>query len=211
MHHSNDADSDCCCCWQSSHSLQGSPDPIPDLAAAVQKGLALITTQTDLQESILAPLRADLVRCANYVCLLAWRQHMNDARRRAQQQTGAPAAAAVAAAVAEAGGEPAGQQPYADDNDAATAATAVGQQTAAVVQPAVQAAAVQTELGPSLPELQELLTGLRAVMAAPGNPSCRLSGPSLNLLLHFLIQQLQGWNLQLLAVQPEGPGVDGGV
>lgn len=62
-------------------------------------------------------------------------------------------------------------------------------------QPVLQAAAVQTELGPSLLELQELLSGFSALMAAPGNPSLRLLRPSLNLLHHLLMRQLQAWNL----------------
>jgi hypothetical protein len=59
----------------------------------------------------------------------------------------------------------------------------------------LQAAAVQTELGPSLTELQELLAGFGALMASPGNPSLRLTAPSLNMLQYLLAQHAQAWNL----------------
>lgn len=74
----------------------------------------------------------------------------------------------------------------------------------------LQAAAVQTELGPSLIELQELLTGFGSLMASPGNPSLRLTAPSLNMLQHLLARQLQAWILPQPQAQgdQEAPGGD---
>jgi hypothetical protein len=183
--------------------LQRSPDPVPDLAAALQQGLTLISSQTSLVNTLAAPIRADLVRCANFVCLLAWRQHMRKRRGQPATQQAAPVVVAAAAAAAEAVGvvhQPTVAGPQQEHAQLVAAAPQQQQQqqeqgAADAEQPQQQAAAVQTEIGPSLVELDELLTGLTAIMAAPGNPSLRLLRPSLNLLHHLLLQQLQGWNL----------------
>jgi hypothetical protein len=161
----------------------------------VHRGLTLITTQTSLHDALAEPIKADLVRCANFVCLLAWRQHMRKLRSRAARQAAADAAAAGAAAgAAEVAGE---QEQEQEQGQQEQEQQEQGQQApaAAQPQPGLQAAAVQTELGPSLMELQELLTGLGNLMASSGNPSLRLLRPSLNLLHHLLVQQLQAWNL----------------
>lgn len=105
---------------------------------------------------------------------------------------GGVAAAPQQAAVAADAGVPQQQQ----EQEAATQPQHVGVQ--------LQAAAVQTELGPSLIELQELLTGFGALMASPGNPSLRLTAPSLNMLQHLLARQLRAWNLP--QQQPQAPG-----
>lgn len=67
--------------------LQASPDGIRDLAAAVQHALAAVTHQTAVPPVYLQHMRQDLVRMANFVCLLAWRLHLRSRRaRRLQQQ-----------------------------------------------------------------------------------------------------------------------------
>lgn len=68
--------------------LQASPDGIRDLAAAVQQALATVTHQTAIPPAHLQHMQQDLVRMANFVCLLAWRLHLRSrrARRLHQQQ-----------------------------------------------------------------------------------------------------------------------------
>jgi hypothetical protein len=191
-------------------TLQASPDPLPDLAAALQKGLTIITSQDEaaLHHSTAAPIRKDLVRCANYVCLLAWRQrrgmrHRLAAAQQVVLQQVPPALAAEAAAYAAAQQhavqlQEQQQQQQAPDGAAAPAAEAVQPP-----QPALAAAAVQTELGPTLQELQQLLSGFGALMAAPGNPSLRMTRPSLNLMQFLLAKELQVWNVLLPAAQQQ--------
>jgi hypothetical protein len=137
----------------------------------VQRGLGLVLSQKQHAAHVLAPLRADLVRCANFVCLLSWRLHMRAVRRQA-----------AAARAGDGGGARAAAQ------EEAAAAAAAGD------------AAVQTELGPSLAELQELLDGLAALMTPANNPSLAFSRASCHLLRHLLQQQGAAWNLQ----QPAG-------
>jgi len=122
-------------------------------------------------------------------------------RAAAQQHAGHQAALHIDAPALAAGAGPATAAAQQEDMAGLAGAAAGGQQQQQ--QPAVQAAAVQTELGPSLLELQELLSGFSGLMASPGNPSMRLSRPSLNLLLHLLQQQLQAWHLQPVEAEAE--------
>jgi hypothetical protein len=108
-----------------------------------------------------------------------------------------PALAAEAAAYAAAQQHAVQLQEQQQQEPAAAAAAAQPPQ------PALAAAAVQTELGPTLQELQQLLSGFGALMAAPGNPSLRLTQPSLNLLQFLLAKELQVWNVLLPAAQEQ--------
>lgn len=76
--------------------LQVSPDGIRDLAAATQQALAAVTGQTSVPPAHLQSVQQDLVRMANFVCLLAWRLHLRNRRAgRMQQQETAAAQAQV--------------------------------------------------------------------------------------------------------------------
>lgn len=137
------------------------------------------------------------------------RGRLRNRRAAAQQHPGHQAALQIDAPALAAGAGPGAAAAAAQQENASGLAGAAAGDQQQQQQPAVQAAAVQTELGPSLQELQELLSGFSWLMASPGNPSLRLTRPSLNLLLHLLQQQLQAWHLQPVEVeaelQPVGP------
>jgi hypothetical protein len=98
-----------------------------------------------------------------------------------------------AAAASQAGAGPAAQQQPAEMPQPYFAPQQQQQQQQ---QQPVQVSSVssQTELGPSLAEVAELVSGLRGLMAS-ANPSLKPCRATLNLLLHHINQQLAAWNL----------------
>lgn len=227
--------------------VQASPDGIRDLAAAVQQSLASVTTQTSVPPACLQHIQQDLVRMANFVCLVAWRLHLRSrrARRLRQQQQDfaalqAPGTAFAAAAYDDSDvvvvviNEDVAQQiqpadaalgPIQQEHHVQNEAEHVQglldpqqqhmmevtlhveqQQQLAIAAPAPSDAplpaparvsvSVQTDdLGPTMREVNELLSGLKALMQ-PGNLSMKPGRATLALLNHHIKLQLQAWNLQ---------------
>eukprot|EP00879_Flechtneria_rotunda_P005355 GHRR01005642.1.p1 GENE.GHRR01005642.1~~GHRR01005642.1.p1 ORF type:complete len:331 (+),score=135.99 GHRR01005642.1:598-1590(+) len=195
------------------HKLQKSPDGIRDLAAAVQQALGIVTHQTFIQPAFVKHVREDLVRFANFVCLLAWRIHLRS--RRAARQAAATTAGHNSTGVQQLQQHAPAVLPQAPiTQEQATNAQPVAptqaqaglqqqqqqqlQNVAAPQQPATAATAstgTQTDLGPSIQEMDELMTGLKALMQ-PGVPTLKPCKASLNLLDYCIQQQLQAWNLQ---------------
>ncbi len=118
-----------------------------------------------------------MVNVATFVCLLAWRMHLRLRRE-----------AAAGSRIATDGHLPVQQQH-------ASQAAGNGREVAADVDTLPSSSVsrgTQTEGGPSLTEVRELLQGFRA-LALTHNLSVRPSVASLALLLHHLELQESAW------------------
>uniref|UniRef100_A0A383V8Z1 Uncharacterized protein n=1 Tax=Tetradesmus obliquus TaxID=3088 RepID=A0A383V8Z1_TETOB len=122
----------------------------------------------------------------------AVQQPQQQQQQQQQQQLELGAAAAPQAAADPAVQQQQQQQQPAADVHPHPAPQQQQQQQQQVVQ--VTSVSSQTELGPSLAEVRELVSGLRSLMA-PANTSLKPCRASLNLLLHHINLQLAAWNL----------------